>query len=205
MWQWLGLVLVALTTTIHSAVQGRTLTFWGFLPDAIQYEPAAVYGIIMGGPLYIVVCFIGGLIAIDRNSKPRWQRVPELFGLEVVPGRPLARLVPTAWLFLFVALPTFSLGHFLRKFINAYPSSCWVHWSGPACGTIRGKGGAVDIVPGLEPAWLLVTVFGAAFALGYFLWQLLRSPVPKDIKTQSATPSSGRSHSEMRHSAKRTL
>lgn len=174
-WQWLGLILVTVTTTIHSAVSGRTLGFWGAMPDGVLYEPATVYGLVIGAPLYALMCWTAGLIAIDRCHLDRWQRLPDAFGLHSVRGRPLARAVPLTWVLLFVVVPTFSLGHFLRKFVKAYPESCWREMHQPTCATIASsKGHSVDVVPGLQPYGMVFLVLGAACALGYFLWSLLR-------------------------------
>lgn len=174
-WQWLGLVLVTVTTTFHSAVSGRVLGFWGAMPEGVLYEPASVYGIIIGAPLYVLVCWIAGLIAADRRSLTRWRRIPEVFGLTVVPGRPLARAVPLIWLALFVLLPTFSLGHFLRKFLKAYPRHCWTDWHSPPCATLASsKGHRIDVVPGFEPYSMLLLVAAAGWALSFFVLQVVR-------------------------------
>jgi hypothetical protein len=177
MWQWLGLILVAITTTIHSAVQGRTIGFWGAMPNNVLYEPAAVYGLVIGAPLYAVVCWVGALVAIDRKGLGRLQRVPEVFGLQVHPGRPLAKAVPLFWLILYVGLPTFSLGHFARKFLEAYPRSCWIGWRDAVCTEISHDGQyGIDIVPGVQPLGIAMLLLLAAAALGAFVRQLTRRP-----------------------------
>jgi hypothetical protein len=185
-WQWLGLILVTVTTTIHSAVSGRTLGFWGAMPSDVRYEPATVYGIVIGAPLYSLMCLTAGYIAIDRRHLGRWQRLPDAFGLHIVPGRPLARLVPLAWMLLFVLLPTFSLGHFLRKFLKAYPVSCWRHWGNQECARLASsKGHAVDIVPGVQPYGMVILLLVASCALSFFLVHLWRTPPTAKLPTHS--------------------
>jgi hypothetical protein len=53
-WQWLSVALLSWTVSMHSASQGRKIGLSALMPDGVLYEPAAVYGLVVGAPMAIL-------------------------------------------------------------------------------------------------------------------------------------------------------
>jgi hypothetical protein len=119
-WSFLAVVLLYLSLNVWSITQQWQLSLPGnpFKDGKTTPFGVALYGVLLCGPLLIVVCIIVHLYA-TRSTEKKWQdRFPRFGDFALDTSRPEATAFQLIALFLFLLLPLAGIGHFQNKMLN---------------------------------------------------------------------------------------
>lgn len=194
-WLALGIGMAYLALNLVAATQQWPLGF--ALPALVSFDDEdhprgailatkAFYGVALLVPALLVQLLLTAVFALRKSRSSRAERVPVSSALGVLPETRLGKVVQAAAFILFVAWPTYAVGHFVRKLFGA-PAACeeipnivvqhWAHlWPGPppGCpGRFRIEG-LLLYEPFITPWALGVGALITAAAFILVLWLILR-------------------------------
>lgn len=119
-WSFLAVALLYLSLNVWSITQQWQLSLPGnpFKDGKTTPFGVALYGVLLCGPLLIVVCIIVHLYAA-RSQEKKWQaRFPRFGDFALDMSRAEAKAFQMIALFLFLLLPLVGVGHFQNKMLS---------------------------------------------------------------------------------------